>query len=243
MAGHSKWANIKHRKQAVDAKRGKAFTKLAKEITIAVKIGGPDEDNNPRLKSAIIKAKQANLPRDNIDRAIKRGSGELGFESYEEIVYEGYGPGGVAVIVEAMTDKKSRTLPQIKSIFAKSGGSLAEAGAVSYQFIHKGVILVEGDISLDSIFEYAIDSGAEDIEKDENTFVIQTSKEDFHEILTNLTPIFDDKNLTVVESGLKYIPQTLITLEDQEEIEKLEKLVQTLENHDDVQSVYNNLAY
>ena len=247
MSGHSKWANIKHRKQATDIQRGKVFSKLTKEIIIAARIGGADENNNPRLKTAILKAKQANLPKDNIDRAIKKGSGEIDSENYEEILYEGYGPGGVAIIVEAMTDKKSRTLPEIKNIFMKSGGNLAETGAVIYQFDHKGIILIKGATSLDALFEYLIDLKIEDIKKDESEnndiFIIQTSKEDFHEVLTDINQILNEKDLEIIESGLKYIPQVLMTLENERELRELKNLVQSLEEHDDIQNIYYNLSY
>ena len=244
MSGHSKWANIKHRKQAVDAKKGKVFNRIAKEIIIAAKLGGADEENNPRLKSAILKARQANMPKDNIYRNVKKGSGEAGSENYEELTYEGYGPGGVAFVIEVMTDKKSRTIPEIKNIFSKAGGSLAESGAVSYQFDHRGVIILEGEnISEESLLEEVIEAGAQDLEKEEDFFVVTTSKETFHDVMTRLSAFSENsenKEWKITESGLKYIPNTLVKPKDEQRA-SLKKLVDQFEEHDDVQNVYTNL--
>ncbi len=241
MSGHSKWANIKHRKQAVDAKKGKIFTRIAKEIIVASKLGGFDEESNPRLKAAIMKGKQANMPKDNISRAIKKGSGELASENYEAVMYEGYSPGGVAFIVEVMTDKKSRTVPEIKNIFSKAGGRLAESGSVSYQFDQKGVIIVEGDnISEESLLEEVIKVGGDNLEKEEDFFVVQTSKETFHEVMTKLSVSLAEKNWSITESGLRYVPNTLIEVADAQETSII-KLIDQLEEHDEVQNVYTNL--
>ncbi len=242
MSGHSKWANIKHKKQAVDAKRGQVFTRIAKEIIVASKLAGSDENRNPRLKSAILKARQANMPKDNIIKAIKKGSGELASETYEEITYEGYGPGGVAFIVEVMTDKKSRTLPEIKNIFSKAGGNLVESGAVSYQFDHKGIIIIEGEnISEELFLEAVIEADVNDFKKVDDFFMVQTSKKMFHEVITKLSNALTKKNWKIIESGLKYIPNTLISTKD-DGTENIMKLIDCLEEHDDVQNVYTNLS-
>lgn len=244
MAGHSKWKNIQHRKGAADAKRGAIFTKLAKEITVAAKLGGGDENANARLRAAVIKARTGNMPKDNIERAIKKGTGELEGVTYEEAVYEGYGPGGIAIMVEVMTDKKSRTVPELKSLFKSNGGAMAESNAVAYLFDKKGIILVEGDsITEDDVMEMALDAGAEDIEKDdEKVFAIKTSVNDFHTVLSALEPKIKAKGYKITESGLKYVPQTTITVEGEKGKEALE-LLDELENHDDVQNVYSNIEF
>ena len=249
MSGHSKWANIKHRKQAVDAKKGKIFTKVAKEIIVAAKLGGADEASNPRLKTAILKARQVNMPKDNIERAIKKGLGGLDSENYEEAVYEAYGPGGTAFIVEVMTDKKSRTVPEIKNLFSKAGGSLAETGSVSYQFNHKGIIVIESTQNAqnapnesEDIFDMAIEAGAEDIEQEDDFWIIQTSKEKFHEVMKNLSSTIQQngENRKIIESGLKYISNSPVAVAGEQK-ENIIKLVECLEEHDDVQNVYTNL--
>lgn len=242
MAGHSKWANIKHKKAAADAKRNKVFTKLAKEITVAARLGGADETANSRLRTAVIKARQANMPKDNIDRAVKRGSGESDGVSLEEIVYEGYAQGGVAIMVEVVTDKKSRTLPEIKNIFNRAGGSLAEAGAVSYLFENKGLILLSGEnMNEETVFEAAIEAGAEDIEPDdENVFAIKTEKENFHAVLSQIENAAEKNSWQIMESSLQYIPSATISV-DLEKGTSVLKLLDSLENHDDVQNVFSNL--
>ena len=243
MAGHSKWANIRHKKGAQDAKRGKVFTKLAKEIIVAAKLGGSDENNNPRLKSAIVKARGANMPKDNIERAIKKGSGETEGIAFEEIVYEGYGSDGIAIIVEVMTDKKSRTLPEIKNIFSKAGGSITETGAVSYLFLHKGIIVIEGDsIDEDTLLELALEAGASDLESENDAFIVSTERGSFHEVLKALMPSIEENNWQVVESGLKFIASVEIELDNEKSIKNY-KLIENLESHDDVQNVYSNLTH
>lgn len=243
MAGHSKWANIRHKKGAQDAKRGKVFTKLAKEIMVAAKLGGSDENNNPRLKSAIVKARGANMPKDNIERAIKKGSGETEGITFEEIVYEGYGSDGIAIIVEVMTDKKSRTLPEIKNIFSKAGGSMAETGAVSYLFLRKGIIIIEGDsIDEDTLLELALEAGASDLESEDDAFIVSTERASFHEVLKALMPSIEENNWQVVESGLKFIASVEIELDNEKSIKNY-KLIENLESHDDVQNVYSNLTH
>lgn len=242
MAGHSKWKNIQHRKGAADAKRGAIFTKLAKEIMVASKLGGSDEASNPRLRAATLKARQNSMPRDNIERAVKKGAGELEGVNYEEGVYEGYGPGGIAIMLEVMTDKKSRTVPELKSLFKTNGGSMADANAVAYLFDRKGLILVEGDnITEDAIMEIALDAGAEDIElDDEKVYAVKTSVSDFHTVLSAMEPKIAAAGFKITESSLKYIPQSTITLEGEKAKEAME-LISELEDHDDVQNVYANL--
>lgn len=242
MAGHSKWKNIQHRKGAADAKRGAIFTKLAKEITVAAKLGGGDDTSNPRLRAAIIKARAGNMPKDNIERAIKKGTGELEGVTYEEAVYEGYGPGGIAIMVEVLTDKKSRTIPELKSLFKSNGGAMAESNAVAYLFDKKGLILIEGDsITEDDVMEIALDAGAEDIEKDdEKVYAIKTTINDFHSVLAVLEPKAKEKGYKIVESGLRFLPQSTIAVEGEKGKEALE-LIDELENHDDVQNVYSNI--
>ena len=241
MAGHSKWANIKHRKQAVDAKRGKIFTRLAKEITVSAKLGGGDENSNPRLRAAILKARDNNVPKDNIERAIKKGTGELDSDNYEELVYEGYAPGGIAIMIEVLTDKKTRTVPEIKSILSKAGGSMAESGAVSYLFEHKGIILIKGNITEEELLEQVVESGAEDFEKDdENIYVVKTSKEEFNNVLNAFYKIAEAKGWEVLESELQYVPTSQIAL-DKSKGSAVLKLIENLENQDDVQNVFSNL--
>ena len=243
MAGHSKWANIRHRKQAVDAKKGKIFSRIGKEILMAVKAGGADESINLRLRAAIMKAKVSNMPKDNIDRVIKKGSGELGADVLEEIMYEGYAPGGVAILVEIVTDKKSRTLPEIKNIFSKGGGSLAAEGSVSYQFDHKGVILVENGVNtvnFDTLFELALEAGVEDVSQEDDIYILKTEKDAFHKILETLDPVIHKNGWSILESSLQYIPQNYIHLEGETRT-SVETLLENFENHDDVQNVYSNL--
>lgn len=242
MAGHSKWKNIQHRKGAADARRGAIFTKLAKEIMVSAKLGGGDESANPRLRAAMLKARQNSMPRDNIERAVKKGTGELEGVSYEEGVYEGYGPGGIAIMVEVLTDKKSRTVPELKSLFKTNGGTMADANAVAYLFDRKGLILIEGEkITEDDVMEIALDAGAEDIEKDdEKVFAVKTAINDFHTVLAAMEPKLAAKNLKITESGLKFIPQATIVVEGEKAKEAMD-LIGELEDHDDVQNVYTNL--
>ncbi|MCS6971852.1 MAG: YebC/PmpR family DNA-binding transcriptional regulator [Turneriella sp.] len=242
MAGHSKWKNIQHRKGAADAKRGALFTKLAKEIMVAAKLGGGDEAANPRLRAAILRARQNSMPKENIERAIKKGTGELEGVNYEEALYEGYGPGGIAIMVEVLTDKKTRTVPELRSLFKSHGGTLAEANAVAYLFERKGLILLEGEnINEDDVMEIALEAGAEDIERDdEKVFAVKTSVADFHQVLAALEPKAAAKGYKIVESGLRYIPQTTVTLDPERGKAALE-LISALEDYDDVQHVYTNL--
>lgn len=235
MAGHSKWANIKHRKGAQDAKRGKIFTKLIKEVTIAAKIGGGDLEANARLRLAVDKAKQANMPKDNIDRGIKKGTGDLDGITYEEGIFEGYGPGGVAVIVEFMTDNRTRTVADVRHAFNKYGGSLGVSGSVAFMFDRKGQIIFTEDNDFDTIFESALEAGAEDV-KDEDGVI---------EVITDPTEFETVKN-TLEEQGLKYqsaevtmIPQNMNPI-DGKQAESLMKMIDVLEDNDDVQNVHAN---
>lgn len=235
MAGHSKWANIKHRKGAQDAKRGKVFTKLIKEITVAARIGGGDPDANPRLRLAVDKGKQANMPKDNVDRAIKKGTGDLDGVNYEEGSFEGYGPGGVAIIVEFLTDNRTRTVADVRFIFNKHNGSLGVNGSVAFMFDRKGVINFSGEQDFDAIFEAALEAGAEDVNNDSGDIEVQTSPQEFEAVQKALE-----------EAGLKYdsaeitmIPQTETVIEGKN-AEQLMKMIDKLEDNDDVQNVYAN---
>ncbi len=238
MAGHSKWANIKRKKAKTDAQRGKIFTKLGREISVAVKEGGSDPELNPRLKDAIAKAKAANMPNDNIERSIKRASGELGSVSYEEITYEGYGPNGVAIIVEALTDNRNRTAGEIRHLFDRSGGSLGANGCVSWMFDRKGIIVIEktDDIDEDSLIMCALEAGAEDVKDEDGAFEVITQPMDFSEVREYL----EKQGFKFVSADVEMLPQNYIELED-EQSNKVLALVDQLEDNDDVQNVYHNL--
>ncbi len=236
MAGHSKWANIKHKKMREDAKKGRIFTKVAREIIVAARLGGGDPDSNPRLRRAIQLAKSVNMPKENIERAIKRGTGELPGVSYEEVVYEGYGPGGVAIMVEAITDNRNRTVSEIRSIFSKHGGSLGESGCVSWLFERKGVIRVlENAISEDELMEVAIEAGAEDVKVEDGLYQVITSFEDYDTVKKAI----EERGIPIESAEITYIPQSTVKVEG-EKAEKLLKLLEALENHDDVQHTYSN---
>lgn len=238
MAGHSKWNNIKNKKGKEDAKRGKIFTKLGRYIMVAAREGGGDPDYNPALKSAIEKAKAENMPNDNIERAIKKGTGELGADNYEEIIYEGYGPGGVAVFASCLTDNRNRTAPDIRHAFDKSGGNLGQSGCVTFMFDRKGLIGIErtDDIDEDQLMMEAIDLGAEDFEAGEEGFEIITSPEDF----TGVREGLKDLGYEFVIVEISYIPQNTISLTSEDDIKNMEKLIDLLEDLDDVQEVYHN---
>jgi YebC/PmpR family DNA-binding regulatory protein len=235
MAGHSKWANIKHRKGAQDAKRGKVFTKIIKELTVAARIGGGDPDANPRLRTAIDKAKQANMPKENVDRAIKKGTGNLDGVNYEEGIFEGYGPGGVALIVEFLTDNRTRTVADVRHIFSKYGGNLGVSGSVAFLFDRKGLISFSTDNDFEQIFEIALESGAEDV-RDEG---------DIYEVITDAGNFIEVRD-AMAEAGLQWetaeatmIPQNQVELESKP-AETMLKLMDALEDNDDVQNVYAN---
>jgi YebC/PmpR family DNA-binding regulatory protein len=236
MSGHSKWHTIKHKKGALDAKRGKVFTKLIKEITVAARTGGGDLAANARLRKAVSDAKGSNMPNDTIDRAIKRGTGELEGVSYEEITYEGYGPGGVAVMVESVTDNRNRTVAEVRHIFSKNGGNMGASGSVSYLFDKKGYIIVDkSSKSEDELFEIVTDAGAEDLRDDEDNFEIITAPETFDAVLSAVKGAGVEPQLAEIEM----VPQTYVKLEGNEARQML-KLMETLEDHDDVQKVSAN---
>ncbi len=237
MSGHSKWSTIKRKKGANDAKRGKIFTKLIKEITVAAKTGGGDPDGNPRLRTAITAAKSENMPKDNIDRAIKKGTGGLDGAVYEEILYEGYGPGGVAVLVETMTDNKNRTVADIRHFFAKSNGNLGESGCVGWMFDKRGVIVVDaGDVDEEELMDLAIEAGAEDVLEDETTFQVLTAPEDFSEVVDSL----GKNGIKAVEATISMVPKNTVDVTEEKPAKSLLKLLENLEDHDDVQKVHAN---
>ncbi len=234
MAGHSKWAQIKHKKAVVDAKRGKIFTKIAKEITVAVRLGGKDPEMNPRLRTVIAKAKSVNMPNDNIERAIKKGTGELADVQYEEITYEGYGPGGVAVLVEAMTDNK--TVGEIRHLFSKYNGNLGETGCVSWLFEQKGYFVFDGKtITEDELMEIALEAGAEDVRQDNDSLEVLTDPADFEKV----KEVFDKKGLKYNVAEVTKIPKNYVEVKGKD-AENMIKLFEALEDHDDVQNVYAN---
>ena len=236
MAGHSKWANIKHRKAAQDAKRNKIFTRLIKEITVAARLGGGDPEANPRLRQAVDKALGSNMPKDNIDRAIKRGTGELEGVSYDEVTYEGYAPGGVAVMVECMTDNKNRTVSEIRHAFSKNGGNLGEDGSAAYIFQKTGMLIFDASaVDEDALMEAAMEAGADDIQTEDGQHVIYTDPQDFEEVKRGLHEQGFEPE--VAEVTMK--PDTTVRVEDQQ-AEKVIKLLEVLEDHDDVQNVYAN---
>ncbi|NLM07256.1 MAG: YebC/PmpR family DNA-binding transcriptional regulator [Tissierellia bacterium] len=238
MAGHSKWNNIKNKKGKEDAKRAKEFTKLGRYIMVAAREGGMDPDYNPALKTAIEKAKAVNMPNDNIERAIKKGGGELDTGDFEEIIYEGYGPQGIAVFVTCLTDNRNRTAPDVRHAFDKCGGNLGQSGCVTFMFDQKGVIAIErfDGLDEDELTMEAIDLGAEDITSEEEGLEIITSVEDFTTVRDGL----QDKGYKFAMAELSYIPQNTIKLEDSKDVEKMEKLIDMLEDNDDVQEVYHN---
>ncbi|MBD3425651.1 MAG: YebC/PmpR family DNA-binding transcriptional regulator [Candidatus Omnitrophica bacterium] len=237
MSGHSKWASIKHKKGALDAKRGKLFTKLIREITVSAREGGGDPDANPRLRLAIQKAKDSNMPADNIDRAIKKGTGELEGVSYENVSFEGYAPGGVAIIVEGLTDNRNRTTSEVRSIFSKRGGNMAGEGSVSFQFERKGVFMVRReDAQEDELLDIALEAGAEDLTSDEDFYQIVCAPQDFDKVRTGLV----EKNVELESSELSQVPKNTIKVDDIETAKKVLALVEDLEDNDDVQNVYSN---
>ncbi len=237
MSGHSKWSTIKHKKGATDAKRGKIFTRLIKEITVAARMGGGgDPASNPRLRTAIQAAKNENMPKDNIERAIKKGTGELEGVNYEESVYEGYGPGGAAVLVESLTDNKNRAVADIRHIFSKSGGNLGENGCVAWIFDKKGYINVKKEaVDEEALMETAIDAGAEDVREEENNFEIITNPQDFESVKAAI----DDASIPYIEAEITMLPQSNANLEGKE-AEQMIRLMEALEDCEDVQKVYTN---
>ncbi len=237
MSGHSKWATIKHAKGAADAKRGQMFTKFIKEISIAARMGGGDPNANPRLRTAILKARAANMPKDNIERAIKKGTGELGAAIYEELTYEGYGPGGVAVLVEVLTDNKNRAAANVRNLFSKNGGNLGATGSVSYMFNRKGVIEYDAEaVSEDVVMEVALEAGADDVANEDGVLSVTTDPTAFEAVLEALQA----KGFESLSAEISMVPDTYSEL-DVDTTRKVLKLVDKLEEDDDVQNVYTNL--
>ncbi len=237
MSGHSKWSTIKRKKGANDAKRGKIFTKLIKEITIAAKMGGGDPDGNPRLRSAVTAAKAENMPKDNIERAIKKGSGDLDGAVYEETLYEGYGPGGVAVLVETMTDNKNRTVADIRHFFAKSGGNLGESGCVAWMFDKRGTMQVDKEgVDEEELMDLALEAGADDVVEEDGTFQILTEPDDFSQVVDTL----EKNNVTCAEASISMVPKNTVDVTEEKAAKALLKLLENLEDHDDVQKVHAN---
>jgi len=239
MSGHSKWATTKRKKAVIDSKRGKMFTKLIKEITIAAREGGGDPAGNPRLRLAIDNAKSFNMPQDNIERAIKKATGELEGVSYHELTYEGYAPAGIALLVEVATDNKNRTVAEVRHLFSKHGGTLGETGSVSWMFHRKGIItLPKQGKSEDEIMELVLDAGADDLQTEEEYYEVQTSMEAFEPVRKTLA----NKKLTIENASLQWVAQNTIRISG-EDAEKIIKLIEALEDCDDVQNVYSNADF
>ncbi|HHT07554.1 MAG: YebC/PmpR family DNA-binding transcriptional regulator [Christensenellales bacterium] len=238
MAGHSKWANIKHKKGKADAERGKIFTKIGREIALAVREGGSDPSTNGKLRDVITKAKANNMPNDNITRSIKKAAGELDNVVYEEITYEGYAPGGIAVIVEVVTDNRNRTASEVRHIFDKNGGSLGTTGSVGYLFDFKGLIMIESSPSIDEddLMMKALEAGAEDVQVSEDGYEIYTAPTDFSSVRDTL----ESDGFTFLSAERQKIPQTTMDIPDAETLEKVQKLLDMLDDNDDVMDVYHN---
>ncbi len=236
MSGHSKWSTIKHKKGATDAKRGKVFTKLIKEITVAARLGGGDPSSNPRLRTAIAAAKSENMPKNNLERAIKKGTGELEGVNYEETTYEGYGPGGAAVLIESLSDNKNRAVADIRHIFSKWGGNLGENGCVNWMFDKKGYIVIEGAATdEDTLMEVAIEAGADDVREDGTNFEIITEPDDFETVKGAV----ENASIPHIAAEITMLPQSSASLEGKD-AEKMVKLMEMLDDCDDVQKVYTN---
>ena len=237
MSGHSKWSTIKHKKGAADAKRGKVFTRILKEMTVAARMGGGDPAGNPRLRAAVAEAKANNMPKDNIERAIKRGSGELEGVTYEEQTYEGYGPGGVAIIVETLTDNGNRTTPEIRHIFEKNGGNLGTPGSVKFQFEKKGYFAIEKSaVNEDKLMEIALEAGADDLQTGDNdVYEIYTTPDTFEPVREAL----ETNKIPSVEAKLGLIPSRYVSVDEQKS-KAIMRLLEMLDDHDDVQNVYSN---
>lgn len=235
MSGHSKWSTIKHKKGAADAKRGKIFSKIIREITVAARIGGGDPGANPRLRTIMDKARSANMPSDTVERAIKKGSGELEGESYEEIMFEGYGPAGVALLVDVLTDNRNRAVSELRFIFSKNGGNLGEAGSVAWMFNKRGVLSFDKSVSEEKLMEVALEAGAEDIVCENGECTVYTTLENYLSVKEHC----EKQGLKAVESTIAQVPQNTIKLEAAD-AEKMLKLMEAIEDHDDVQNVYAN---
>jgi len=237
MSGHSKWSTIKHKKAALDAKRGKVWSKVSRDITVAAKMGGGDAENNPRLRLAIDKARSVNMPKDNIERAIKKGTGGGDGESYEELAYEGYGPAGVAVLCRALTDNRSRTSPEIKKIFERSGGNLGAPNSVAWIFSSKGVILIDASATTeDALMEIALENGAEDVSVSGSVFEVTCDPEDFLAVKDAI----EAANITIQSAEVSMIASNSINV-DYDDARKVMRLLDALDDHDDVQSVSSNM--
>jgi YebC/PmpR family DNA-binding regulatory protein len=238
MSGHSKWSTIKHKKGAADAKRGKIFTRILKEITVAARLGGGDVASNPRLRLAVDTAKGANMPKDNWERAIKKGTGELEGVTYEEITYEGRFPGGVAIIIEAMTDNKNRTTPEIRSYFTKFGGELGTVGSATYLYTKQGQIVVDAEVAEDKVMEVALEAGADDVKDEGGAWVIQTTPESYEAVKAAV----DKAGLPVIEAKIIMAPSTMVEL-GPDKLKSFLKFMDTVEDNDDVQNVWHNAEY
>lgn len=236
MSGHSKWSSIKHKKAAVDAKRGKLFSRLIREITVAARIGGGDQEANPRLRQAVAAAKTANMPQDNITRAIQKGTGELPGTTYEEATFGGFAPGGVAVLIDVMTDNRNRTIPELRHIFSKHGGNMAETGSVTHMFVRKGYILVsQTEIDEDSLMELVLEAGAEDMSESDGNFEILTDPNDFEAVAEAIRA----REIPALEAQLAMVPTNLIKVEGKQ-AEQVLKMMELFDDHDDVQNVWTN---
>jgi len=237
MSGHSKWSTIKRKKGATDAKRGKIFTKLAKEIIVAARLGGGDINMNPRLRAAVADARTENMPKDNIERAIKKGTGELEGQSYEEVIYEGYGTGGVAVLVESVTDNKNRTVSDIRYIFSKNGGNMGENGCVAWLFDKKGLITVDKKaVNEEKLMDIALEAGAEDVREQEEEYEVVTPASDFEAVKKAL----DDQKVPYLAAEITMLPKTTVQIEDEKQAQQVLRLMEALEDYDDVQHAYAN---
>jgi YebC/PmpR family DNA-binding regulatory protein len=237
MSGHSKWSTIKRRKGAEDAKRGKIFGKLVKEIAVAARLGGGDPDGNPRLRAAIAAAKQENMPKDNIQRAIAKGAGEAGGSNLEEVIYEGYGPEGVAIMVDSLTDNKNRTVSDLRHLFTKFGGSMGEPGCVAWMFDKKGVIVFDqAAVKEDELLEGALESGAEDLQTTESQIEVLTDPADFIEVKEAL----ESRGFEPILAELQLRPKTTVAISEESRAQTILKLVESLEDHDDVNNVFAN---
>ncbi|MFH1092712.1 MAG: YebC/PmpR family DNA-binding transcriptional regulator [Candidatus Omnitrophota bacterium] len=237
MSGHSKWASIKHKKAATDSKRGKVFTKLIRELTVAAREGGGDPDANPRLRLAMQKAKDSNMPKDNIEKAIKKGTGELPGVVYESMVYEGYGPSGVAVLVDVLTDNKNRAAAEVRSIFTKKNGNMAGAGSVAWQFKQKGLIIVAKDKSEeDKLMNIILENGAEDMQSGEDTYEISTQPREFETVKKAI----ENCGIEIISSEITLVPDSTVNISDKGAAQQVLNLINALEDNDDVQNVYAN---
>ena len=237
MSGHSKWSTIKHKKAATDAKRGKIFTKLIKEITVAARLGGGDPSANPRLRAAIDSAKSQNMPKSNIERAIKKGTGELEGVNYEEITYEGYGPGGVAVLVETITDNRQRTVAEVRHLLSKRGGNMGEPGSVSWVFEKKGLVVIEKDkVDEETLMDVALEAGADDIRDEGSEWEVETAPE----ALPAVRDAIKEAGIEIISDEVSMVPSNTVKLEDEKQAKQMLLLMEALEENDDVQNVYAN---